>query len=297
VAPTGTAHISSPHPTDDGEVVPPRDLDAALRARFDVARAAWPGLSLEPEAFARHHVERAVGTELPALERSADLYLACACERGVPSAIQTFHVTYRDDIARAAARIHSSPSFADDLMQVVSERLFVPAGPARPRPRIAEYAGRASLRGWVGSVAKRAGLNMLRGMDQKEQETLSSSVERHLVVTGPEMALLKARYKSEFESAIRAAVGKLTTKDRTLLLLHFLEGVTLPQLATMQGVSRATIGRWLAAAREALHEETRRELLGRARLSPSELESVTALVRSQLELGFANAVRDAREKG
>ena len=58
----------------------------------------------------------------------------------------------------------------------------------------------------------------------------------------------------------------------------------------MQKVSRATVARWLAAAREALHDETRRELLGHLRVSPSELDSIAALVRSQVELSLAGLV-------
>jgi RNA polymerase sigma-70 factor (ECF subfamily) len=67
-------------------------------------------------------------------------------------------------------------------------------------------------------------------------------------------------------------------------------GLTLPQLAAMENVSRATVARWLASAREALHEETRRELTGRLRVSESELNSLVALVRSQVEVSVAELV-------
>jgi RNA polymerase sigma-70 factor (ECF subfamily) len=78
--------------------------------------------------------------------------------------------------------------------------------------------------------------------------------------------------------------------------LHLVDGLTLPELCALQGVSRATIARRLASARDALHDATRRELTGRLRMSPSELASVTALVRSQLDLSVADAVRSGGDR-
>jgi RNA polymerase sigma-70 factor (ECF subfamily) len=259
---------------------------AALAELYRRGSEAWPGVPLDAEAFARHVVARASDGELPAVERAGDVYIACACAFGEAAALQAFDRAFRDEIRRAVARLDPSPDFAEDVAQAVTERLLVRDEDATP-PRIAEYAGRASLRGYLGSVAKRTALNMRRNKGDQAHDALSSGTGDAAIAVGPEMALLKARYKREFEAAIRAGMGRLPPRDRTLLLLHLVDGVTLPRLAMMQNVSRATVARWLASAREALHAETRRELLGRLRLSPSELESVTALVRSQLELSLA----------
>jgi RNA polymerase sigma-70 factor (ECF subfamily) len=62
------------------------------------------------------------------------------------------------------------------------------------------------------------------------------------------------------------------------------DGLTLPQLATVHRVSRATVARWIAAAREVLVETTRQLLAERLCLSPADYDSVAALVRSQLDL-------------
>jgi RNA polymerase sigma-70 factor (ECF subfamily) len=55
----------------------------------------------------------------------------------------------------------------------------------------------------------------------------------------------------------------------------------------MQKVSRATVARWLASARDELKERTLNELVGRLKLPEAELESVLELVRSQLELSLS----------
>ncbi len=269
-------------------------LEGQLRARFEAGRAAWPGVAVSADAFGRHLAQHTAAADLPALDRAADLYIACACAESAPHAAEAFHTAFRADIARAVARVDPSPAFVDDVVQAVSERILI--APAGARARIADYAGRASLRGWLGAVAKRTALNLRRSKSDQAHDPFSSTVEALGADGGPEIALLRTRFKREFEASIRASLASLPAAERSLLLLQ-LEGVTLPQLAGMHNISRATVARRLAAAREALYERTRRDLIERLRLSPSEFESVAALVRSQLDVGLAGVACEGRKEG
>jgi RNA polymerase sigma-70 factor (ECF subfamily) len=56
-------------------------------------------------------------------------------------------------------------------------------------------------------------------------------------------------------------------------------------------VSRATIARRIAAARDALGEEARKEMRARAHLTTSEFESIAALIQSELDASLVAAVR------
>jgi len=69
-----------------------------------------------------------------------------------------------------------------------------------------------------------------------------------------------------------------------LLRLHFLEHLSLADLARLHGVHRATIARWLATTRTRLLRETRRVLQTRLGLTPAETESLIAFVQSQVEV-------------
>lgn len=263
-------------------------LEEELAARVGAGRAAWPGVEIEPQAFVRHVAERA-SEGLPPSTLAGDLYLACACASGVPAALEAFQRTFREDVRRAVAKTDSSPAFHDEVMQLLSMKLFLRTGDKAPA--IGEYSGRASLRGWVVTVARRTALNMKRNRADQAHDEMTSGVRQLGAVVGPEIALLKARYKAEFEASIRAGMASLSEKERSLLLLHLVEGVTLPDLAAMQNVSRATVARWLVSARESLFAATREALQARLRLSPSEYESVLALVRSQLEVSVAQVLR------
>jgi RNA polymerase sigma-70 factor (ECF subfamily) len=195
--------------------------------------------------------------------------------------VVAFDHAFAPAIARALARVDRSPEFAEDAAQTVREKLFV--APPGALPKIAEYAGRAPLRAWLRAVAVRAALNLRRGKASEPHDTLDGGYDDRLVTSSdPEMRLAKAHHKAALEDAIRAAVERLSPKERTLLRLHLVEGSSIDVLAAHYQVGRSTAARWLAAAREALREHTRTELS--ARLGASNPASVAAFVRSQLEL-------------
>ncbi|MFI5302448.1 MAG: sigma-70 family RNA polymerase sigma factor [Polyangiales bacterium] len=266
-------------------------LDADLHARFVAGRAAWPDVAVEPASFVRHLAARS-GLRLPPLARAGDLYLTCAALLGDGAAVRAIRELLRADAARAVSHRDSSPAFVDEVVQVLSVKLFLHAE-GEPSP-LADYGGRASLHAWLSTAAKRTALNLRRNKDDQSHDEVASSGEHALGgIASPELLLLKAKYKSEFEAAIRVAIAAIPVKQRTLLLLHLVQGVTLPQLAAMQNVSRATVARWLSSAREALHDGTRSELTSRLKVSKSELESLAALVRSQVEVSLPAIVGGA----
>jgi RNA polymerase sigma-70 factor (ECF subfamily) len=261
-----------------------RELEEALGARWDAARAAWPGIVVGEESFLRFLGERS-GERLPPLERAGDLYIACACAQGVPAALEAFRRSYRAVVAKAIQRIDPSDAFLDDVLQALGLKLFVATGDGPPG--VAQYEGRSSLRAWLATAATRTALNLRRRKDDELHESVRSGVMVLRETADPELLLLKARYKNEFEEAIRAALETIPAKQRTLLVMQIVDGLTLPQLAAMHRVSRATVARWLAAAREAVFEATRGHLMERLGLSTSEYESVVGLVRSQLDVSVA----------
>lgn len=249
------------------------------RAAYTAGRDAWPDIALSEEAFARH-VARLGAADAQA--RAADLYLACACTHSVAGAAEKLDALCAATVARAAARVRGSASFHDELRQVVRERLLVRGD--RELPRIADYAGRASLTSWVGAIALRAALNMQRSPDVARRETLDSRVRLNAVERGPDVAYMREHYKPALEAALRSAVERLDARDRMLLRLHFGERATVDRLALMYQVDRSKAGRWLLAARRALVDATREELCARLKLTDSEFESIVALVRSQIEV-------------
>ncbi|WP_437681871.1 sigma-70 family RNA polymerase sigma factor [Sorangium sp. So ce131] len=274
-----------------GGVMPEADPGATIAALFEAGQAAFPAIAVEATALARYLGERcsAAGGALPPPSLAADVYLACACVLGVPGAHAAFEREFSGVIARAAARVEPSPAFADDLRQVVLEGLF--SAPPSATPKIAEYAGRAPLRTFLRVIAVRTAINLRRRKADRASTPLDEAREIAASVD-VEAAYLEARYKAEFEEAVRVAMGRLSPKQRALLRLHLLDGLSIDVLGAHYQVGRATAARWLAAAREALREGTRAELVAKLGLTESQYASLARLIRGRLDVSVASLLRE-----
>jgi RNA polymerase sigma-70 factor, ECF subfamily len=258
-------------------------VEAAQRL-FELGRAAWPEVDLEPSVFERYFARHATGEPLPAPARAADLYLACACAYGVDGAFAAFERALAGDMARAVASIDSSHAFVEEILQATRERILVRKGgePAK----IADYAGRASLRSWLRAVAVRCAISQRRRKAEQRHTPFAVENDRRLAKGGPEFDYLRGRYKDVFEEAVGRAIEQLPSKQRMLLRLNLVDGMSVDKLAAIYKVGRSTAARWLANARHALLEQARRELHTKLQLTSTELESLAGDMRSQLEVSI-----------
>ena len=77
-----------------------------------------------------------------------------------------------------------------------------------------------------------------------------------------------------------------------MLRLHFAQGVTTAQLATMYGISRATAVRRLTEAREALVTLVKDGLKAAIGVTDDDFMSVIKLVNSQLDLRLSMVLKE-----
>lgn len=261
----------------------PAELAGALAAAHAAGAAAWPGVTVEAEPFAAYLTERAAGRAegdpvagLAALP-VADLYLAHAVLTRRPGAVERFAAEVLPAVDAPLTHLGADPARRDELRQVVLEAVVV--GGARG-PALAGYAGRSDLRGWLRSVAVRIALKAWSR--ERPAEPIEDWEELAEQLADPALAVLRDRYQDDVAVAFRDAVAALTPRQRTLLRLHHLDGLTVDELARVYAVHRATAARWVAAARDALFEETRVRLHARVGLEDSTFVSVVRLVQSQL---------------
>lgn len=249
-------------------------LEAALEARLTAARAAWPGVTLAPQDFATALAERAE-PERDALEaidalHCNDVYLAVACAAHEPVALEHFE---RDCVALLPAilsTIVAHGAAMEEARQLVRQRLLV--GDDGP-PRIAGYSGRGPLRGWFRAAALRLALNLQRAQRARPFE-VELGDHASPVAVDAEASLARARHRDDFQSSLREALRGLTSQQRMLMRWHFFEGLPLSRIAELEGVSKATVSRWLSAARQEVLTHTRAELAHRLRVPKSEISSL-----------------------
>jgi RNA polymerase sigma-70 factor (ECF subfamily) len=275
------------------------DLEQALDAAVADALRAWPTLALAPEAFRQHLAgkvpEGTAPAELSAAVCVPDLFLACACARGVDGAAAELERTYMPVVGAAAARVGGT-ALADEVKQVVREILFVGAGAAGPA--LADFSGRGNLKAWVRVIATREALRIVR-RDKGRVGVQDEGLYAVLAPTedaDPQLAYLKERYRAEFRRVFLAAVAGLPRRERVALRLHVLDGLSIDEIAPMYRVHRSTAARWLTRARELLLAETRAGLMRELGLGPSDVDSVIRLIQSNLDVSLSGALQSRTDR-
>jgi RNA polymerase sigma-70 factor, ECF subfamily len=278
-------------------------LEPKLLAVCESAEAAWPAIAIDRVAFAEHlgasPVGRALVAAAPAFdaEHVAEVALAFACGRGVRGALDAFEATYMAALDRGLASMRLSEAMLSDTKQAVREKLLVRQ--ADGALRLEEYAGQGRLHSLVHVVATRAAIGALRRTRREvpERDVGDDLFGAEGSESDPETRLLRERYRADLRASLEEAAGHLTKRERNLLRLHLLGGVTLEALASMYGAHRATVVRWLARARAAMLAETKKALGARVKARPEELESLMGLVASRFEVSMERILETTSDGG
>lgn len=249
-------------------------IDEVARAEAAILRARqrWPGVGGSVDDLLGHI--RRLGTRCGDLERFGDeLHLACACLHRDEVALRILDRDYVARVPSSLSRLGPEPDFIDEVNQLLRHRLLVV-----PEPRLATYAATGPLLAWLRVVAMRVALSLRRSATPAASELRAD----HIIEQSFAEARDLPRYRDALDAAIRRVFAQLSLRERNLLRLHYLDGLSLERLAGLYGAHRATVARWLAELRRRLLEEVEKEVRGRLRLSPSEFRSVLGMVRSHL---------------
>jgi RNA polymerase sigma-70 factor (ECF subfamily) len=252
---------------------------------WEAGRAEWPGLALRAEDFERHAAARAVSADTA---HAADVYLAYACASRVHGAAAAFERAFMGSVASYLARFRPTPAFVDEVSQILRERLLV-----GPSPKIAEYAGRGPLAAWVRVVAVRTALNLKNARGERPHEALDPDRPIADDGTSPEIQALRNKVRPLFKVAFREALRALSTDERNLLRLHYVDGLSMDELGRLFKVNRSTVFRRLGACASQLLEGMRDRLGAEMRISPAELESLAGAVKSDLDVSLADLLRSS----
>ena len=167
------------------------------------------------------------------------------------------------------------------MRQLIRERLFVEG-------KITGYSGRGPLAAWLRVVTLRVASD-LRSRERPHAEIADVPG----TAIDPELGIIQRRYGGAFRTALRDALAGLDAEERSLLRLHYLDGLNIERIGVVFQVSRATIGRRMIAVRERIIEDTYRLLRERLKITPGELESLLRVVRSDLAISLSGVLAEA----
>jgi len=244
------------------------------RLAYENACRAWPNVRLDRTSFERYVQERA-----PSSDHSSDLFLACACLENVPNALEAFEQRYLANLGRVIHRIDPSPAFLEDVRQLLRERLFLSA-------KLAGYSGHGALESWVAIAAQRIALNLKR-RDRPHEPLAEELVGRLAVDDAPELAYARHRYRKDFETELIAALGSLSERDRMILRLSLVGGLSHAQIAAIYRVAQPTITRWINQTFHRISTMVRDGLSVRLGLSVNEAESLIRSLKSVVEISLS----------
>jgi RNA polymerase sigma-70 factor (ECF subfamily) len=267
-------------------------LEGTLRDTLASARARFPQIHVPEEQFLPFLAARLaarVAAQHP-LTQAAELYLCCACLLHDPHALSLFESQYIPVLRQALSRVRLDSESASELLQDLRLRLLV--GGASGRPKLTEYGGSGSLLNWLRVVAVNAALNSRRSSPRELPIAfgeLSSELPLSAVITDsdPELEHLRSHYNGTVREALTAALAEMKEGERTLLRLSILDGLSVDELGRLLRVHRATAARRVAAAREQLLLNTKRQLAKRAHLRDDEVTSVLRALVCNLEVSIS----------
>lgn len=248
-------------------------MTALTAAALAEATAAWPGVTVDRDAFAHYLAEREG-------DRVTDLVLAFACTQGDAHAITHFNAELEAAVALGVRAIGGDHALQTEVAQRLRERVLV--GTADRPARVTSYTGRGPLRGWLRVIATRDAIDLRRRADKIVPISDEAMARLPSAEHDPELQFIKAGARAAFRDAFRAAFAALEPLERDLIRRHHLGGETVDALATRHGIHRATAARWVARARERLFEATRARLA----VAPEEVDSILRLAESRLELSL-----------
>lgn len=252
--------------------------ERVVGALVTTAREAWPKIAIPSASFVEHLARHVKTSEALAAVHASDLYLACAVCQHDRAAIAYFEEHFMARVPEYVLRVRVGRDVVDEVQQKLRENLMM--GSEGKPPKLAEYSGKGALGGWLRVTAVRTALNHVRAAGPSPQEL----GEQMSLAGDPELAYVKEHAHDLFDDAFKRVLGALDESGRTILRLHYIDGLTMDQLARLYKTPRSTIARRVSEARQQILQATEALLRDERRLSPSALASVIRLGRSRLEV-------------
>ena len=209
-----------------------------------------------------------------------DIYLVCGCiarDAGAVAAVERELIPIIDVVIASYA-----PSVIDETRQRLRAMLIVDHGGRGPL--LAQYGGRGALRRWIRVVAAREAGKTWRADTAAMPVDDDALFDALAPPTDPVLSAVKRNAAVAFKAAFVVSLAELEPRDRTLLRLHILDGLSIDEIAPMYSVHRATVARWIAAAKDTVLETTRRALMRDLSIDAAEVDSLIRLVHSKIEL-------------
>jgi len=178
------------------------------------------------------------------VDREIELRLVVRLKAGDPAAFEAIYEAYRPRLFGYLVRLSRRRDVAEDLLEETWLRLVT---------RCATLADDARLGPWLFTVGRNLYFSWRRSRAVDESRT--SELDPAWPAPERGASPFEAAARSELERRVEAALARLPLRDRELLLLVGVEGLTPSEAAGVCGVPAVTLRARLHRAREKLAAE------------------------------------------
>jgi RNA polymerase sigma-70 factor (ECF subfamily) len=272
----------------DCDAIATAELLAALYAR---GRAAYPRVIVSEDAFGRHLARCAGGgspenTASIAEIAAEDVYLACACAVRARGAQPAFEERFGRVIRRAVSRVLDTADERQEAEQRAWQHLMVEG--AEGPPRIARYHGRGPLEKWVSVASMRVAIAF--GRTESAERRLREKAIAEASGVDPEALFSKRDLRDAFETAVTEALAALKPRERLVMKLFLVSGMTLDAIGKSLGITRQAVSKTLARARETIVARVEPSVQQTLQMTKEDLTSVLRYVASQLDVSISRVL-------
>ncbi|MDX2019642.1 MAG: sigma factor-like helix-turn-helix DNA-binding protein [Deltaproteobacteria bacterium] len=239
-----------------------------------------------PVTFAAALAERTAGEPDPLVTLASlhveDLYLAQACVLGDAVALRCLNEEFLLPLGQQVRR-GPFANHADEAQQMLRVRLLV--GHDGEPARLFGYRGTGPLAAWLRLTLTRLVLNLHNAAARE------TSLDDHLISVSagqgdPELSYLRDHYRDVVLQAMRESIEVLSSEERAILRMHFIDDLSAADIGSLFQVSGRTIQRRIADTRRQIVERVK-EIIGRhVGLNGSQLETIMRLVQSDWNLSL-----------
>ena len=218
----------------------------------------------------------------------ADLVLVWAVIHGHAAALVEIDELIESLSRRAAGRAIEAP----ELAQRTRTRLLV--APKGKEPKLGTYDGRGKLKSWLWTAIKLELLQATRGMSQAPAEDVDELTHLAASDPSPEARARSGKDTKFVSNALREALEVIDAKERTLLRMRFVDGVSTEELGRMFQVHRTTAQRWIEAAQAKIMTAMRARLEADAKLAKGEVDSLVREVAQSISLRLSQVLQKVK---
>jgi RNA polymerase sigma-70 factor (ECF subfamily) len=175
-------------------------------------------------------------------------WMALRCQSGEPGAFEDLIAVMERPLLYYATSLVGNPDTALDVLQEVWIKAF---------RGIRKLKAPGSLRSWLYSITHGIAVDRIRKNYAREQ---GEKVQFEEFVEAEEPS-----FANEDAEEIHRALGEIGIKHREVLVLHFLEDLSLAEIAAVVGCSEGTVKSRIHYAKRAMKEILSGGIYGKAK--------------------------------